>query len=90
MGVQNGRLVISVGIETLAKAIEWAPSLEKFSEEDGEFQHPVIEDPDAFVGEVVRELEKGEEDGTTLVHRLLGTAAKRAVENGAEGVKLPI
>lgn len=41
-----------------------------------------------FSDAVLSELQDEEEDGTTLAHLMLDQAIDRAIENGAEGVKL--
>lgn len=41
-----------------------------------------------FSDAVLSELQDEEEDGTTLAHLMLDQAVDRAIENGAEGVKL--
>lgn len=79
--VVDGRLVISIGVDLLLHAVahgadDW--------EDDWE-----VTDPDAFALAIVDELESEEEDGTTLLHRAFDRAAMRAVEAGAEGVRLP-
>ena len=78
----KGRLVISVGVETIGHAISLSPYIMRF--EDGE--EPQITDPDLFAKEIVRELDRESEDGTTLIHLALDKAAERAIENGCEGV----
>lgn len=42
-----------------------------------------------FSDAVLSELRGEEDDGTTLAHIMLDQAVERAIENGAEGVKLP-
>lgn len=41
-----------------------------------------------FSDAVLREMQQEEEDGTTLVHAMLDQAVIRAIEEGADGVKL--
>lgn len=78
----DGRLVISIGVETLRHAIALSPYMLNF-ENPGE---PKIIDVDVFAEDLLDELEREEEDGTTLIHRALDKAAERAIENGSEGV----
>ena len=73
--IRDGRLVISIGIDLLCSAIQ------------SEIQDFRIVSNDEFVKEVINELEAEEEDGTTLVHKMLDTAANQAIENGSEHVK---
>lgn len=45
-----------------------------------------VEDGEAFARELVTELSREEEDGTTLIHLALDKAATRALENGGFGI----
>lgn len=87
--IERDRLVISIGVKCLAFAIEWAPGLEKYDEKTGDFLGPKITDPLVFAKEIERQLSQEEEDGTTMVHRMIDKAAAEALEQGAEGVALP-
>lgn len=83
--VVNGRLVISVGIDTLAWAVEhsFEPSLcEVDYERDQIMTHKVL-DPKGFAGDVRQALEAEEEDGTTPIHLLLDNACTEAIEDGS-------
>jgi hypothetical protein len=77
--------VISIGVETLANAIAFGLNWE--TDPDDECAGWRITDPNVFAGSVVRVLMDEEEDGTTLVHRMLDTAGERVVEDGAAGVE---
>lgn len=46
-----------------------------------------VTDPNAFARDVVSELNREEEDGTTPVHRMFDAVLTEAVEQGAEGVE---
>jgi hypothetical protein len=46
----------------------------------------VVTDPVVFVHEIVRAINEEEEDGSTLLTRMLDAAILRAVEDGCEGV----
>jgi pyruvate carboxylase len=41
-----------------------------------------------FSDAVILELEREEDDGTTLAHLMIDRAVERAIESGAEGVKI--
>jgi len=84
--VDGGRLVISIGVDTLAWATRHAEHLMEYDEKSGEFLGYVISDPDEFARDVVIELEQEEEDGTTPVHLLLDKATEAAINNGSLGV----
>lgn len=77
VAVVGGRLVISIGVRTLAFAVANSP--------DHEGDPIKITDPLAAAKEIRVELVREEEDGTTEVHKLLDKAAYDAWENGGEG-----
>jgi hypothetical protein len=71
--VVGGKLVISIGVSTLAYAVQngchdWTG---------------VITDEAAFAIDVATELEKESEDGTTVVHTMLDQAAMEAANQGS-------
>lgn len=71
----NGLLTISIGVDRL----------------DGHEYHLEIpalkfEDREVWVEEVIRELLREEEDGATLLTKMLDTAMVNALENGALGI----
>lgn len=90
--IEKEVLVISIGVKTLAAATENCSALERFYEfgpKMGQFEGPKVFDPALFAAAVLDELEREEEDGTTPVHVLLDAAAEAAIQNGADGVKMP-
>ena len=87
--INDGVLTIMIGVGVIAKAIELDPDLAEFDETTLEWVVPEIVDADAFVNEVMHALKAESEDGTTLIHSALDTAAMNAIEMGATGIKLP-
>lgn len=82
----DGRIVISIGVETLRVAASASPALE-WPYPEGEIE---IHDPDAFAKDVVGALEwETGDDGTTCVHEMFDRAFERVVEDGSESVVLP-
>ena len=87
--VRGGKLVISIGVETLAFAAqrfydEEAMQASEGAKDEAEFR---IVDAGEFAGSVVQALEKEAEDGTTPVHLLLDAAFKWLTDHSApEGV----
>jgi hypothetical protein len=75
--IATGRLQISVGINALCHALQYGQYFDS--------NNIKITDEALFAREVLGELLVEEEDGSTLVHRMLDKAAERAYENGAEG-----
>lgn len=74
--VKEGILSISIGIETFKYCVNNYHDYDTFNFD--------ITDADGFAKEVVRELEREQEDGTTPVHILLDKAANDAVDNGSQ------
>jgi hypothetical protein len=87
--IRKGVLSIMIGVETLGHAIELSPKLERYNDESEDFDHPVIVNADVFAKEIMVELSREEEDGTTPVHRMLDSVAMFAIEQGASGVRMP-
>lgn len=81
VGIEAGRVVVSIGITTLAEALVGPGSPVK-----REAPHAKVTDHAQFARAVVRELTAESEDGTTLVHKLLDGVAVEFLENGADGV----
>jgi hypothetical protein len=79
--VENDQLVIRIGINTLAIAAENCP--EFYQENDPPYV--TVSDPLELANDVVRELSREQEDGTTPVHLLLDRAILAAFENGSLG-----
>lgn len=87
--IDDGVLTMAIGVECLAKAIKLNPEFTEYDEKTGEWNEPEITDVDKFALEVMHAVKEENEDGTTLIHTALDTAAMNAIENGAEGIKLP-
>ena len=87
--IEDGVLTMQIGVEALAHVTKLNPDLSEYDEATGEWNEPEITDPDKFAEEVLRALKDESDDGTTLLHVAIDTAAMNAIENGAEGIKLP-
>ena len=95
--IEDGVLIMQIGVEALAHAIKLNPELSEIDDDvleepdsdEDVFVEPEISDPDKFAQEVLTALRDESEDGTTLLHIALDTAAMNAIENGAEGIKMP-
>lgn len=85
--VVGGKLVIEIGINTLAFSFENGEYNNPFDEKKNDYirQNTVV-DKVRFAEDVVNELKEESEDGTTPVHLLLDKAMENAVENGTEGI----
>ncbi len=84
--IADGKLVISIGINVLCFSAE---NCERFYDGDRDKYTLKVTNKRKFAGEIVRALEREEEDGTTPVHVLLDNAFEVAMEDGCEGVKEP-
>lgn len=90
--VREGRLVISIGVKTLAHATEvymrdLVPIDEPPDSLPGASRSGIsVTDPTDFAHEVVRALLREDESGETTVTRMLDDATVRAIDDGAEGV----
>lgn len=75
----DGRLVIAIGIDSLMTAVRGGDFWD-----DDELK---IVSADEFAADIVSELEREREDGTTPVHLMIDAAAEEAVEQGSLGVE---
>ncbi len=86
VSVDDVGLVIRIDAATLATAVKYMPNAEIFDERLQDFFQPQVTDETAFLKEVALALEHEEEDGTTLVHRMIDKAALHIMHVGGEGV----
>ena len=82
---QDGDLVIRIPIGTMIYAFENDPANEDWN--GTEHVPPKVTDRDGFVAEVIHELEREQEDGTTPVHLMMDGAMREAIEQGSQHVK---
>ncbi len=75
--IEGKSIVVKFGISNLKRIVEGGPNGDLFK----------VTDSKEFAKEVVRALNDEEEDGTTILHRVLDDATLTAFENGAEGCK---
>lgn len=81
--IEKGVLTIAVPVGALATAAPYA-----FDKRWGYEQHGLtVTDENAFAREVLRQLRKESEDGTTVVHLMLDKAMCDVCEDGGEGVE---
>lgn len=76
--IEKGQLIISIGIDTLA-----------FAFDNGEYAYELfkVSNIKGFAKDVLYELLREEEDGTTPVHRLLDEVCNEAAEQGSRYVR---
>lgn len=88
--IENGNLIISIGIDTLkylAESSESADVLRYHKHFNPEGVWTKISNKKEFAKDVLHELLLEREDGTTIVYELLDDAIAMAIENGSTGVK---
>jgi hypothetical protein len=73
--IEDGRLIISIGVNTLAFA-------------DEERTCYLVTDADGFARDVLIELQNEKEDGSTAITDALDKAMTEAVESGSNHVKI--
>jgi hypothetical protein len=79
--IQDGEIIIRIQIATLPLAMSGACDLQAIE------PRYRITDAELFADAFVRELNREDEQGTTLIHRLFDKAMNEALEQGAEGVE---
>jgi hypothetical protein len=86
--VKEDRLVISIGIDTLAYCFERSESNNPYDEETGDFkQIERVASPMQFAKDVATELMMEEEDGSTPLNLLLDKMCEEAVNQGSNGLE---
>ena len=78
--VEDGRLVISIGINTLAwasKQKNGGPLVNRIS----------VTDEDQWAKDVAREIEREDEIGESPLHRTLDSAIRSAADSGSEALR---
>lgn len=81
--IDGDRIVITIPFDALATACQVA-----WDEEYGVEEHSLkVTAPALLAHELVHELNREEEDGTTLVHLMMDKAVIRATEDGAFGIE---
>lgn len=78
--IEDGRLVIAIGIDALMTAIDTGPH------SPGELGYRIL-DVNGFAADIAHALEREEDDGTTQVHRMLDKATEDAIEDGSSHVR---
>ncbi|MBE3065158.1 MAG: hypothetical protein IMZ69_09100 [Spirochaetes bacterium] len=85
VGIARGELVIRIGIETLAFCTD---ECSEFYNSEKDRSDVKVTDPDEWAKDVVRELEREEEDGSSPLTDLLERAMSDAVDQGSTAVEL--
>jgi len=78
--IEDGNIVIRTPVSALPDALELNPR--DFGGEHNYFAKHIT-DVDQFAKDVEYELNREDEDGTTLVHTMLDDAMAKAIDNGS-------
>ena len=81
-------VVIAIHKNTIKNATELNQGLEYYSDEQEDYMPPKVVDLDQLIDDLVDELNREEEDGSTLVTKALDDAVVNACENGSEAIFL--
>ena len=85
--VTDGRLLVAIGIDTLARSFEECPELQECDDE-GDWS-PRVLDIDAFAKDVLGKLRAESETGENHIHRMLDAAFQDCCEWPVESVEYP-
>jgi hypothetical protein len=86
--IENEKLIISIGISTLANAAISGPYFtEVVNDHDGD-EDCIKIDASVFAQSILAALNNEEEDGTTLIDKMLDSAAEWVFEQGYEGIEI--
>jgi hypothetical protein len=80
--IKDGKLLISIGIDALIFGVTHGRYFDNYPE--GE--QPKVTNKALFADAIRCELEREEEDGTTLLYAMLDKAAENAIEDGCDGI----
>lgn len=86
--IEEGEIVIRVGINTIKWAVEHHEESQPYNEESGEYeQRWIVTDPMEFAKDVKNAMLKEEEDGTTPLIEFLDKMCMDAIEDGSIGTE---
>lgn len=83
-------IVIAIHKSTLKNATELNQGLEYYSDEEDDYLPPKVVNLDQLVDDLIGELNREEEDGSTLITKALDDAIVNACENGSDAILLGI
>lgn len=85
VAVEGDELVIRITLDTLCHAVTMA---DNWPTDCGGFSAATITDRPLFVKELIRQLQRENEQGATPLHFLFDEAALAVIEDGGEGIEL--
>lgn len=86
--VIDGKLVIEIGVYTLAHAVSYADWANPFDEDRNEYVRTfAITDPTQFAKDVVSAMQHEREDGSSPLSNFLDAMTEAALDDGSTGVE---
>lgn len=86
VAIENEQLVIRVGVNVIAFVAEKSEKFQEYNMRTGQYDSLYrVADAAQLASDVVRALNKEQEDGTTPVHLLLDEAIEQAADDGSMG-----
>ena len=85
--IKNGALVIRIGVQTLAHAVTYADWANPYDEASGDYLRSfAITDAPQFASDVLHEMLREREDGSTPLSDFLDTMSQEAISQGSLGL----
>jgi hypothetical protein len=85
--IEDGALVIRIGIQTLAHAVTYSDWANPYDEASGDYLRSfAITDAPQFAADVLHEMLREEEDGSTPLSDFIDACSEKAVEDGSVGL----
>jgi len=85
--IKDDELVIRVGIDVIKWALEHHEDAQPYNEETNKYEQKwIVSDLAKFANDVLRALEREEEDGTTPLIEFLEKMCMEALEDGSIGI----
>ncbi len=89
IAAEDGDLIIRIPVKTMLYAFVNDPGHESWDADSGQHMPPTIRDEAGFVADIIAELEREDDDGTTPVHLMVDGVMREAVEQGSKNVFFP-
>ncbi len=88
VSVDDGELVIRIGVNTLAGAVAGGNDFHAYEEDvDGYFRQFAIIDAEGFARDVAREFQREDEAGASPLSNAIDSMAMAAIDDGSENIK---
>lgn len=85
--VARGKLVIEIGVYTVAHSASYADWANPYDEESGDYIRTfAIADPEQFANDVAHEMQREAEDGSTPLSHFIDKVMLGAIEDGSLGI----